>query len=228
MNRFSLILTLAALIASAACSSTKHREVVDFSGIGEPSDSRNVAVRFNNVSGFSASDSDRVKPGQTETFEANDNSKIIVMRDKFGNKTEIRTFANHPRLSSVLLLTGTTGRREAFIYGRGGETVSASEEILEGVLSASADEIANAAKIYQTFPQGNFIYTQKPQEPQPLKPLPSSEFPLVNNQTAEPPPVEQPVEESEQPTDTAEQKPTAQEPEKPTASKTKTKDGEEL
>lgn len=208
MNRFSLILIFAALIATAACSSTKNTEVVDFSGIGVSSDSQNGEIRFDNLSDITLSDWDASKAGKTETFEANDNSTVTVMWDKYGNKTEVRTFTNHPRLTSVHILTGANGTREAFIHGRSGETVNVSQELLGKLLSAPADELANAAKIYQTFPQEDFIYTQKPPESAAkLKPLPSSEF-QINNQKTEPAPVQESEAETEQPTDTVKQKST--------------------
>lgn len=230
MNRFSLLLILATLILSAACSSKRNQEVVSFSGIGESSDTKDGKVRFDNLSDAALSDSERGKPGQTETFEGNDNSKITVRWDKFGNKTTTRVFAKHPRLASIFMVTRANGLSEAFIYGHGGKTVYATKEILDSLLTATADELANAAKIYQTYPQGDFIYTQKPpvQSDTPLKPLPSSEFP-VNNRTAEPEVAEEPAAETESPTtDTAEQKPAEKQPEKPETGKVKSKDGEDL
>jgi hypothetical protein len=80
---------------------------------------------------------------------ASDNSKISTMFDRYGNKTETRHFNYHPRLSFVLLQTSAEGKRQVFVYGLNGSVKGLSEHMLDKVLTASADEIANSAGILQ-------------------------------------------------------------------------------
>lgn len=225
MNRFTLVLILAAFIMSVACGSTKEQEVVDFSGVKDPSDSQPGETRSNHFATSDPFGFNKTAAGQTGNVEGNDNSKIVLMTDRSGNKTEIRTFQNHQRLSSVVVQTDVNGFRIAYIYGQNGETVLAPESILPRLLTASADEIANAANIYQTVTEGDFIYTQKPryETSLPLKPMPSSQFPI------NPPPApqtltEEPVEEANQSANDAEQNPNKKEAEKPTIAKVNTQE----
>lgn len=108
---------------------------------------------------------------QTPTQKMGDNSEVTVMYDGFGNKLERRYFKNHPRLDTVIVRTAANGRREILIYGQNGERKSVEGEIANRLMNASADEIANAAKIYETRPDGrNRVITPetvqtKPQQP---------------------------------------------------------------
>ena len=87
---------------------------------------------------------------QTAPRKMSDNSEITTMLDGFGNKLERRYFTGHPRLKSVLIRTAADGRREIIVYGQNGERSSVESELVNRLMSASAEEIANAAKIYGT------------------------------------------------------------------------------
>ncbi len=49
---------------------------------------------------------------------APDGSKISIMYDKFGNKTQTRTFSNHPLITFLLLRTSARGEKQFLSTGR--------------------------------------------------------------------------------------------------------------
>ena len=106
-----------------------------------------------------------------------DNSKITVTYDGFGNKTETRSFNNHLRIGLVLLKTSANGTKAAFVYGRNGQEKILPEKMLNMVLTASADEIANAAGIYETFNLPTFSQKQQSTTPKAVQPVPSYDTP---------------------------------------------------
>ena len=119
-----------------------------------------------------------------------DNSRLATVYDGFGNKSESRYFNNHQRLALVLLRTSVNGLREVFVYGQNGVVKSLPADMLGKVLTASPDEIANAAGIYEGRKEKNpFNYLLKSNQPTELKPLPGYSFPS-QNQAAEPQPTE--------------------------------------
>jgi YD repeat-containing protein len=80
-----------------------------------------------------------------------DGSKLSVMYDGFGNKTETRCFNNSPRLKCVTLTSAAaSGLREAVAYGPNGERNIVPENMLDKVLTGTGDEIANSAGIFAT------------------------------------------------------------------------------
>lgn len=134
-----------------------------------------------------------VKSGQTQTIPGDDNSKITVMVDRYGNKTEIRDFSSHSRLSSIVLQTSPDGIQQAYIYSQSGEAKLLPKELLEKAMTAPADELANAAKIYQTTADKQIPYRQNAPTA-PSRPLPSYEF--TAQIQPEPPPAQGPETET--------------------------------
>lgn len=106
-----------------------------------------------------------------------DRSEIETLTDGFGNKTESRYFENHPRLRLVVLRTTADGRREVTVYGNGGDT-KIVPELNDTALTASDEEIANAAKLTQSGPPAQPLFVKRSKSaPNPVAPLPSSAFP---------------------------------------------------
>jgi len=127
-----------------------------------------------------------------------DNSKITTVFDRYGNKTETRNFNNNPRLAFIVLRTSATGGKQVFVYGQNGDVKSLPENMLDKILTAPADEIANSAGIYNKAATSS-SFAQNYQQPNvtTLKPLPGSQFPMQNQQVEQSPP-----EEIESPADT--------------------------
>ena len=135
--------------------------------------------------------------GQTVT--AGDKSKITTTGDAYGNKTETRCFANHPRLDCVMVSTSADGKKQTLIYPVGSGAKNISEDAAEKALTASADELADLAGITQTrsdvakkqiSPYRNGNNTDNTG----LRPMASSEFPVFPKQVSQPQP--QQVEET--------------------------------
>jgi hypothetical protein len=85
---------------------------------------------------------------QQNNIVAYDGSKISVMLDGFGNKSETRYFDNDPKLQMILLRTAANGDRQAFVYGQNGEVKDVPPAMLDKVMSLPASELAKAANIY--------------------------------------------------------------------------------
>lgn len=111
-------------------------------------------------------------PPMTVT-KGNDNSEITTMIDKYGNKTEMRAFPGHERLTSVFVRTSPEGVSEALVYGQSGKVRALPANISERAMTATADELANSAGIYNT--------VSPPLAPRnTLQPEPSYKFPVQN------------------------------------------------
>lgn len=82
-----------------------------------------------------------------ETRSGYFNSEISVSFDGGGNKIENRYFKEDSRLSSLVLLTKTNGEKEIRIYGLNGQFSNLPSDIKIDVMTAPADEIADAAGI---------------------------------------------------------------------------------
>lgn len=116
-----------------------------------------------------------------------DKSEVETSIDGFGNKTETRYFKEHSRLKLVILRTSVDGNQEATVYGYGGN-VETLTDLGDKALTASGNEIADAAKLYATrSPSDSPSFTKKRKTDTTLKPLPSSAFqrpfPPVNQTT---------------------------------------------
>jgi hypothetical protein len=146
--RLYLLLPVALLTFFAACAK-KEKAAVDLRV-----DEKFIEIKQDEVR-IEEADKDIVS-GQPATQIApqkmSDNSEITVMFDGFGNKLEKRYFKGHPRLNSVLIRTAADGRREIIVYGQNGERKSVDGDLMNRLMNAPADEIANNAKIYETRP----------------------------------------------------------------------------
>jgi hypothetical protein len=117
-----------------------------------------------------------------ETVEiAHDGSQITTMYDRSGNKIETRAFNNHQRIAYIIMRTSAAGEKQVFVYGHSGIIKSLPENLLDKVLKIPADEIARATGIPDSRQTTGTVYTQTNQTP--LKPLPSSQFPIQNQTT---------------------------------------------
>lgn len=136
--------------------------------------------------------------------DAPDGSQIAVMTDSAGNRTETRCFENHLRIGCVALNTSARGVKEVLIYTRNGEVKRLqSEELFGKVLTASADDLAQEAGVFEGRRENRLpTITYGKSTDQPLQPMPSYKFnvqqPVPVEAAAEPvsedataPPVEQ-------------------------------------
>jgi hypothetical protein len=126
-------------------------------------------------------------------------SKTSVMTDGFGNKTEMKCFNNHLRLLCVSVKTSADGTVEVTAIGQNGERNPVPKQMQDRVLTASPDEIANAAGITRErqFNSGDKIPSPgnaKDYDYPPLQPLTSDNFPSrrQEDQIEYPPPQQQP------------------------------------
>lgn len=126
-----------------------------------------------------------------QTVTAADNSKITTNGDAYGNKTETRCFANHPRLDCVSVMTSADGKKQTLIYPVGSGAKHLAEDAAGKALTASADELADLGGITQTrsdlarkqispYANGN------KNDNTVLRPMPSSEFPVLPKQVSQP------------------------------------------
>lgn len=125
------------------------------------------------------------KSSQEITRIAQDGSKLEVMYDGFGNKTETRYFYNNQLLRQILLRTRADGSRQVFVYGQNGTVESLPDNMLDKVLTAPASELANAAGIFEGLKEPAFTQSSQTLSVTALKPLPSSQFPIRNQQVVQ-------------------------------------------
>jgi hypothetical protein len=195
-----------AICFAAACA-RKEKAVVDLSLDEKVIEVNHGEIKLEETGGKDIATAQQ--SSQTAPQKMGDNSEITVMYDGFGNKLERRSFKGHPRLATVIVRTAADGRREISVYGQNGARKSIEGEIVDRVLTASADEIANAAKIYetrpdiknQTMPTVTAVQTN-PVQPQMSVPMPVT---LPQPQAQEPPPPQQPVTVQEKQTKVEEQ-----------------------
>lgn len=86
-------------------------------------------------------------PNNTVAF---DGSKISVMLDGYGNKSETRYFDNHPRVQMILLRTAANGDKQLFVYGQNGVVRDLPPDLANRAMALSADELAQAANITES------------------------------------------------------------------------------
>lgn len=222
MNRGLYFLAIIIVFLSAACAgaddSARLEEVVIDDGYKTTS-ANEIIIDDEDLEGKGQTISASNGGSRDMTKIAADNSKISVMFDRFGNKTETRNFNYHPRLAFILMRTSADGKRKVFVYGQNGEVNGLPENMLDRVLTASAEEIANAANIREIVRAAPTL-AQNNQSPEnvPLRPLPSSNFP-VQTPPAPPIPVEEPAVPQQPAADTADETP-EEEKETPTREKT--------
>lgn len=132
------------------------------------------------------------KAGSQETTKISpDQSRIDTMYDQFGNKTETRCFSDDLRLKCITLLTAADGKKKISAYGQNGEIKSLPADIFDKALTASANELADSAGIYQIYRQPAPVMQslQSRNTAASLRPMPSYNFPVQNRQI-EPVPTE--------------------------------------
>ena len=198
-----LVIILVFVLTSGACSSinedkSANAEEVIFEDGYKTSSGNEIIIDDNDFGNQKTAVWTPDNNSQETTKTAFDNSKISTTFDRYGNKTEKRTFNYNPRLAFIIFRTSPEGIKQVFIYGQNGDVKSLPENMLDKVLTASADEIANSAGIYNTVTKSpSFAQNSQQLNVTTLKPLPSSQFPIQNQQ------VEQSLpEEIESPADT--------------------------
>ncbi len=193
-----VLLSIFLLIFGTACSTNNQSDNEVFINDKEVYASNSDEVVLSDDSDFQidSPSSNSKNPAQTRTVRAEDNSEITVMIDTLGNKSEMRVFSNHPRLASILMRTSADGHKQTFAYDQNGKVKPLPENMIEKAMTASADELANSAGIYTA-------KTESPsftQNTKPLQPLPSSQFPIRNQQIQQTPPeTEEPSDSNEKP-----------------------------
>ncbi|MCB1024838.1 MAG: hypothetical protein KDB79_10635 [Acidobacteria bacterium] len=80
-----------------------------------------------------------------------DSSQVTTMNDGYGNKVETRTFEGDSRIKQVVVRSFVNGNVRVFVYGANGEVRGVPDDFQGKVLTASAREIADAAKIVEHF-----------------------------------------------------------------------------
>lgn len=107
-----------------------------------------------------------------------DGSNVETLIDGFGNKTETRYFPGHLRVRFIIVRTSVDGKQQVTVYGYGDDTKTLAD-LGDIALTASGDEIANAAGLFVTRTlkdPPNFMKKRKTEIQPPLQPLPSSQF----------------------------------------------------
>lgn len=177
------------LICGTACSSNNQSEevVINDKEI-YASNSDEIVISDNFDSQGDSLGANLNELAQTQTTRAKDNSEITIMTDGKGNKSEMRVFSNHPRLASILVRTAIDGYKETFAYDHNGKVKPLPSNIFERAMTASADELANSAGIYKTVTETpSFVQNTKPLNTMPIQPMPSSQFPIQNQQVEQTP-----------------------------------------
>lgn len=219
MNKKFCFLLIVFLFLLTSCSSSNNEsssEEVVFDDGYKTAKNGEVIIDDSSFEGKEAAMTDSsVRTGSRDVTQiAGDGSQIEIMYDNLGNKTETRKF-NNSLLKFVLLRTAADGSRQVFVYGQNGMVNSLPENMLDKVLTAPSNELANAAGIFEGIKEQP-SFTQNNQLPSvtTLKPLPSSQFPIRNQQVEQTPP-----QETEEPSDSNEKPQTVENKnnDKPTA-----------
>jgi hypothetical protein len=147
--KFTLLFLVILLTLFSACSRQKMKEV-SLGGKDDATQTKKGEVVFDDLklSDENASEINKANH-QNLSLAGTDNSEIVVMEDNFGNRVETRTFRSHQRVTCVILSTHADGKKEIKVYGQNGELRTLPADMLDRVMTARGDEIANAAGIYQ-------------------------------------------------------------------------------
>jgi hypothetical protein len=173
---FSLII-LVSLSISCSKNEPEQFEVVVFDDGYKTNEKGEVVFEDNTFAG-SEPVSMTKESSQEMTRTLSDTSKITVMYDGFGNKTEIRIFNNDMRLRQVILRSFADGRKQVFVYGQNGMVSPLPAEMIDEVMNTPSSAIASAAGILEGKPRQtitrNFVG---------ITPLPTRPLPNINVQT---------------------------------------------
>lgn len=179
-HKIQIFILFLGLASFSACSnsqaSSEGRETIVFNDGYSSEDKNEIVITENDLKQVSLQVATAHKDLQETTVAAQDNSEIVTMYDSMGNKIETRRFKEHSRLRSLILRTSNDGKQQIFVYGFGTDVKTLSGEIANKLMTASGDEIANAAGIYETRSNKGTTNFMKPANS--LQPLPSSEFPV--------------------------------------------------
>ncbi len=163
-------------------------------------DNKEIVITDSDFTDFNEQIKTAEKSGRQMEKTLGDNSQLVFSSDGFGNSSVTRFFKDHSRLNKILLRISAEGEKIIYVYGQDGKVKYLDAQMSEKVLKASADEIANVAKIYESredkIRRAEEIDSSRREE---LKPLPSEEFPVYKQnvefpQMKEPQPVTNPVE----------------------------------
>jgi hypothetical protein len=172
-----LLLAASASTFLSACTSVKSKEAEEVVFDNKKSNPGNeVYITNADVKTEDQQTSFSKNGSQLEKRILSDKSVIETLVDGFGNKIETRYFTENPRLRMLVLRTSINGKQEVTVYGYGSDTKFVPE-LADQALTASGDEIANAAQLYATPSASggrNFMKSHKTQTT--LQPLPSSAF----------------------------------------------------
>lgn len=83
-----------------------------------------------------------------------DGSSVSRMQDGYGNSTVTRDFKGHKLIRMILVRYSANGERRGFVYAKNGKVNEIPKQYFDRLLSASADEIASAAQIYDSANEG--------------------------------------------------------------------------
>jgi hypothetical protein len=79
-----------------------------------------------------------------------DGSRIVSMRDGYGNIINTRYFFSHPNLYLLTLKIFANGQKEGIIFGHNGEHKTIPSDLLEQALTAPGNDIASKVGIFST------------------------------------------------------------------------------
>jgi hypothetical protein len=200
-----LAIVFVSLLASCSkISQSKSNEVVIDDGYKNTTTKDEIVIDDSTFNDEGISLNSETKWQEATNIIAADRSQIETSYDGFGNRTDTRCFNNHIRVRCVMIRTATDGQKHVFVYAQNGEVKkSLPADMVDKITTASADEIANSAGIHQSFQRSTVIVRNIPStNSAPLKPLPSYNLPVQNQQ------IEQtPVQETEPPADSVSEKP---------------------
>jgi hypothetical protein len=149
--KYGIFIIVACLICLASCSSSTKQKEISLAIPAEDSVQYDPnEVRFDDIKSLDVSTAAKSEQeSQRSVISAGgDNSNITVMVDNFGNKVESREFRFHSKILYVNITTTADGRREIKVWGKNGEIKILPDSMSARALTASGDEIANAAGIY--------------------------------------------------------------------------------
>lgn len=194
---FSLII-LVSFSISCSKNESKQLEEVVFDDGSKTSDKSEVVFDDNIL--FGNEPVSMTKESSQETSQTlSDASKIIVMYDGYGNKTEIRTFNNDLRLRQVILRSFADGRKQVFVYGQNGKVSPLPAEMIDEVMITPSSAIASAAGIYEgKKPRGNTKFFTGITSPRITEPLLNKNIQTESQSSVNTPPQIETREETKQ------------------------------
>lgn len=143
----NILFILSLCFAGAACSASVSEE----NSIIDMSDVKIEQSALSAVEGLSSAESEGNKivstfgdhpEGTRETLA--DGSELLTSYDSYGNKVQIRTFADDPNILSVTAITGADGTKTIEVKGRTGKRETLPADWFDKALSVSVTELSSA------------------------------------------------------------------------------------